>query len=68
MPALTLLKSVLLFAYLLTPSFAGIYHLLESLGILLRAVIALESVLFRHHHTLFYFNAANIVNFIDFKA
>ena len=23
-------------------------------GILLRAVIALESVLFRHHHTLFY--------------
>ena len=35
---------------LLAPPLAGINHLLESLGILLRAVVTLESVLFRHHH------------------
>lgn len=56
-----------LFTNLLTPSLAGINHLLESLGILLRTVVALESILFRHHH-VFLFNAPNIINFIEFKA
>ena len=38
---------------LLAPPLAGINHLLESLSILLRTVVALESVLFRHRHAIF---------------
>ena len=33
-----------MFTNLLTPSFAGVYHLLERLGVLLWAVVALENV------------------------
>ena len=48
-----MLQACFLFANLLAPSLAGVNHLLESLGILLWAVVALENV--RSVHICFVF-------------
>ena len=44
-----MLQACFLFTNLLAPSLAGVNHLLESLGILLWAVVALEIVLCHRH-------------------